>query len=213
MIKNLAWVSTICLILSNVNLVAQSINTTQKARGFNKELLIDIEGDTISAYALISKGNLKKQTAIIIKGYPGNDSNFDLAHKLRSVGINTILFDHRGAWGSQGKYLYSNCLKDVVHVIDHLTEPEISENLRIDTSNFILIGRSLGAGVALISGSRIPKVKKIIGISNVNYGDLMQEYSQVSELIHFSRYMKKQIMMNHDINDFLEELILNKATE
>ena len=39
----------------------------------------------------------------------------------------------------------------------------------------------------------------------------MQEYSQVSELIHFSRYMKKQIMMNQDINDFLEELILNKA--
>lgn len=212
MIKNLLFILplNLALLSSAISFAQSPSQKSQEAKGFNKELLINIQGDTIAGYAFIADGVSKKATAIIIKGYPGNDSNFDLALALRENGINAILFNHRGAWGSQGKYLYSNCLKDVGHVIDHLMEPENSQNLRIDTDKFILIGRSLGGGVALISGSQINNVEKIIGISNVNYGDLMLNYSQVNELKHYSRYMKKQIMMNHDINEFLEELIVHK---
>jgi len=193
------------------NTIAQnSITQDIEPSRFNKELLINIEGDTIAGYALIADGDLKKQTAIIIKGYPGNDSNFDLAQELRNNGFNVILFDHRGAWGSQGIYLYSNCLKDIEIIINYLKEPHVSEQLRIDKNRFILIGRSLGGGIALISGSQIDNVKKIIGISNVNYGELMQKHNNISELKSYAKYMKKQIMINHDINEFLEELIANK---
>ena len=179
----------------------------QLVNGFNKELLIKIKRDTISAYALIAEGNDKKETIILIKGYPGNDNNFDLAQELRNNGYNVILFNHRGAWGSQGEYLYSNCLEDVEYLINFLIEPETSEKLRIDTNNFTLIGRSLGSGVALIAGSKIHRVKKIVGISNVNYGELMKNKSDLSELKGYSNYMEKQIMMNHDVNKFLNELI------
>jgi len=185
----------------------KSINEAQKISGFNKELIIDIKSDSVAAYALIAKGDSKKETVILLKGYPGNDNNFDLGQELRNNGFNVIVFDHRGAWGSQGEYLYSNCLEDVEYVINFLIQSEISENLRIDTNRFVLIGRSLGSGVALISGSKIPRVKKIVGISNVNYGDLMKNRSDISELKNYSVYMQKQIMMNHDINKFLNELI------
>jgi len=182
-------------------------NTVQKVDGFNKEFLIDIKGDTISAYALIAAGDKKKETVILLKGYPGNDNNFDLGQELRTNGFNVIFFDHRGAWGSQGEYLYSNCLEDVEYIIGFLTQPETSENLKIDINKFTLIGRSLGSGVALIAGSKISRVNKIIGISNVNYGDLMKDKSNLNQLKNYSNYMKKQIMMNHNINHFLNELI------
>jgi len=188
-------------------LTQKATQQSQQTKGFNKELLIDIESDTIAAYALIADGKSRKETVILIKGYPGNDNNFDLAHELRNNGFNVLVFDHRGAWRSQGTYLYSNCLKDIEYVIDFLIQPQISEDLHIDIDSFILIGRSLGGGVALISGSQISNVKKIVGISNVNYGELMEGYSDISELKNYSKYMQKQIMMNHDINEFLTELL------
>jgi len=124
---------------------------------------------------------------------------------------NVILFDHRGAWGSQGSYLYSNCLEDIKHLAIYLTEPSISEKLRIDPENLVLIGRSLGGGIALIAGSQIPEVKKIVAISSVNYGDLMKNYTSIDELKRFKSYMVEQIMMNHNIEDFLIELLENKT--
>jgi len=211
MFTNSAYKIAMLWLMFSSNANGQTNPSNKEIEGFNAELLIDVEGDTISGYALIAKGSKKKQTVVIIKGYPGNDSNFDLAQELRNQGLNAILFNHRGAWGSQGKYLYSNCLEDIEYLINYLAEPNVSENLRIDINNFVLIGRSLGGGVALISGCQINRVKKIIGISNVNYGELMQNYSDVNELNNYSKYMKKQIMMNHNINEFLEELIENKA--
>lgn len=209
--KSTIYIFSIILLSCNTyNSTQRSSQESQELERFNKELLIEIEKDTIAAYALIADGNSRKETVILIKGYPGNDNNLDLGYELRENGFNVLLFDHRGAWGSQGEYLYSNCLEDVEYVIKYLVQPEISDNLRIDTNNFILIGRSLGGGVALIAGSQISRVKKIIGISNVNYGDLMQKHSDIAGLKNYSNYMQKQVMMNHNIDKFLTELIEHK---
>lgn len=178
---------------------------------FNKEMQINIKGDSIPVYALIAKGEHKKETVILIKGYPGHDTNFDLAQDLRSNGYNVILFNHRGAWGSQGTYTYSNCLEDVDIIIDVLKEPKISKELKINPNKFILLGRSLGSGIALIQGSKINEVSKIIAISSVNYGHLMETHSTLSELTSYKKYMHKQVMMNHNIDEFLTELLVKKS--
>lgn len=209
----------IAMLLCNCNASNQILNTSNKessslennSPAFNKEYIIDIHGDSIAAYVLVAKGELKKETAILIKGYPGNDNNFDLAHELRINGLNVILFDHRGAWGSQGKYSYLNCLEDINEIIQNFSEPSISNELRINSQKFTLIGRSFGGGVALISGSQNNQVKKIIAISSVNYGQIMESYKTLKELSSFKNYMKKQIMINHDIEKFLQEMLDNKT--
>ena len=86
----------------------------------------------------------------------------------------------------------------------------MAESLRININKFTLIGRSYGGGIALITGSQIPVVKKIIAISSVNYGPIMEKYNSVDELDGFKRYMRKQFMMKHNIDDFLQELLDNK---
>lgn len=144
---------------------------------FNKELIIDIEGDTIA-------------------GYPGNDNNFDVAQEIRRNGKNVIHFNHRGAWGSQGQYNYSNCLEDIEKVIEYFSAAPIAKKLKIDIDRSTLLGRSFGGGIALIKGSQIPSVKKIIAISSVNYGAIMNKYESLDELGGFKKYMKKQIMIS-----------------
>ena len=174
---------------------------------FNEELIIPIGEDSISGYALIASGNNLKETVILIQGYPGNDTNFDIGQDIRENGKNVILFHHRGAWGSQGVYSYSNCLNDIKEIVRFLTQDEMSSKLRIKTDDFTLMGRSFGGGIALIEGSRIKSVKRIIAISTVNYGVIMKKYNSIDELGSFKRYMQDQIMINHDIDDFLQELL------
>lgn len=185
-------------------------NNKPNSPAFNRELIIDIAGDTIAGYALIASGKELKETIILISGYPGNDTNYDIGQAIRRNGKNVIQFNHRGAWGSQGKYSYSNCLEDIEKLIAYLREERTSQELRIDIERFTLLGRSYGGGIALIKGSQLEEVKKIIAISTVNYGEIMSRYERLEELGGFKRYMRKQIMMNHDIDEFLQELLERK---
>ena len=162
----------------------------------NEELLVNIEGDSIAVYALIAGGKELKETVILIPGYPGNDTNFDLAQDLRASGRNVILFNHRGAWGSQGIYTYQNCLEDIEYLISYLKDPSVAAQMKILPDKFILIGRSYGGGIALIQGSKLKEVNKIIALSSVNYGIIMEGYQSLHELSGFKKYMKKQIMIS-----------------
>jgi len=194
----------------NINKSFSDFEHDENHPAFNRELIFAIEGDTISGYGFIANDSTLKETIILVAGYPGNDNNFDLAQALRRNGKNVIHFNHRGAWGSQGQYTYSSCLEDIDKVIEYLTDPSVANDLRIDTSQITLIGRSYGGGIALIQGSQNKYVKKIIAITSVNYGALMNNYKDLSELGGFKRYMVKQVMIDTDIDLFLQELLDKK---
>lgn len=177
---------------------------------FNQELIIDILGDSVAGYAFVANDSTLKETVILIQGYPGNDNNFDLAQALRRNGLNVIHFNHRGAWGSQGTYLYSNCLLDVDEIIAHISKSDVAKKLRVDTDRINLIGRSFGGGIALIQGSVNASIKKIVAISSVNYGYVMEKYDGLDQLTSFKNYMKKQVMIDTDIDVFLQEMLDEK---
>jgi len=196
--------------VANINKSFSDFEHDENFPAFNKELIFAINGDTISGYGFIANDSTLKETIILVAGYPGNDNNFDLAQALRRNGKNVIHFNHRGAWGSQGQYTYSSCLEDIDKVIEYLTQTSVAKELRIDTSQITLIGRSYGGGVALIQGSQNQYVKKIIAISSVNYGAIMNNYDNLTELGGFKKYMKKQVMINTDIDVFLQEMLDKK---
>ncbi|MBQ5570906.1 MAG: hypothetical protein IIT45_10770, partial [Treponema sp.] len=45
---------------------------------------------------------------IMLHGFPGTARNDDISHALCRIGCVVLVPHHRGAWGSQGKYLISN---------------------------------------------------------------------------------------------------------
>lgn len=176
------------------------------SKAFNESLIISINQDSISAYAFIAKGAAPKETVILLHGLPGNEKNIDLAEKLRQDGKNVIYFNYRGSWGSQGQFLYSNCLEDISKVIDYLTNDIISKKLRIKKNSFCLLGHSLGGGIAVLHGVKDNRVKKIIALSAFNAGYELNNDS-FDELKSFQNYLNKQFMLNIDTEKFISEVL------
>lgn len=211
MLKFFISLSIFCLLSScQINRAFQDFKQDPDFPAFNEELIFEIDGHKVAGYAMIANGAGPKETVILVHGYPGNDNNFDIATAIRRSGKNVIHFNYRGAWGNEGTYLYSNSLKDIDGVIDFLSQKEQTEKLRIQTDNFTLLGRSYGGGVALIQGSLNTQVRKIIAISSVNYGAIMERYKTLADLGGFKRYMEKQFMIETDIDAFLQEMLNNK---
>ncbi len=181
------------------------------ASTFNKEMAIEIEGDTIAVHALIASGVQPKETVILLHGIPGNEKNLDLAQDLRSSGWNAIYFNYRGSWGSQGEYLYSNCLNDVKFLIEHLSQPKLADSLRINTNEFTLIGHSLGGGLALLQGATNNKVKKIIAVSAFNVGYSLRNDDSLESVQDIKSFLDELFMLNCNSEEFLLEWIDHKS--
>lgn len=202
--KDKIYLTTILLFLV-LNTYCQSNN-----KAFNKDLVITIKQDSISGYALIAKGNERKETIILLHGLPGNERNLDLAETIRQNGKNVIYFNYRGSWGSQGEFLYSNCLQDISKVIDYLSNDIVSEKLRIKKSSFSLIGHSLGGGIAILHGTQDNRVKKIVALSSFNAGEVLKNNNSIDELGAFQKYLNEQFMLNIEPKKFLVEILDHK---
>lgn len=102
---------------------------------------------------------------IMLHGFPGSARNDDIAHALCRIGCVVLVPHHRGAWGSEGKYLISNCIEDAGNLVAHAGSPEFCGKYNIDPNMIILLGHSMGANTALNAGKQIPHLRGIILIA------------------------------------------------
>jgi pimeloyl-ACP methyl ester carboxylesterase len=111
------------------------------------ELSIPSGDALLAGFIYKANGPRKHPTLLLLHGYPGNERNLDLAQVVRTHGWNVIYFDYRGSWGSQGKFSFKNCVKDVVNVVAYCKK--YRDSLQIDTSNIVIFGHSMGGWVCL----------------------------------------------------------------
>jgi len=130
------------------------------------ELFIPSEGSLLAGFIYKANGSGKHPTLLLLHGYPGNERNLDLAQVVRSHGWNVIYFDYRGSWGSQGQFAFKNCVRDVVNVVAFCKR--YTDSLKIDTSNIVLFGHSMGGWVCLKALQQIPGIKKGFALSTWN---------------------------------------------
>jgi pimeloyl-ACP methyl ester carboxylesterase len=201
--KNPSILLILFLLLFNYNLNAQ--NSKNDYPAISEEITITIGKDSIAAFGMLAAGKEKKETVILLHGLPGNERNLDLAHELRRNGRNVIYFNYRGAWGSQGEFLYSNCIEDVKKVMDFFDSPKNSEKYRIKPKSYILFGHSMGGGIALLSGAKEDRVKKIAIYSPAHIGTASQGL-----LDWVYDYTKSLFMLNVNPEKFYKELVDNK---
>ncbi len=200
--KKQSLVFIILHILGNSFLNAQNSKNDYRAR--SEEIFITVEKDSIAAFGMFAAGKEKKETVILLHGLPGNERNLDLAQALRRAGRNVIYFNYRGSWGSQGEFLYSNCLQDVKKVMDFFDIPENSKKYRIKPNSYVLFGHSTGGGLALLSGAKDQRVQKIGMYSPWNVSITTKD-----EFVWLQGYLKGLFMLNIDAKKFITELIEN----
>jgi pimeloyl-ACP methyl ester carboxylesterase len=204
--KNQSILLAIVFLLFGYNSIAQDSNDEYPAS--SKGITISIGNDSIAAYAMLASGNEKKETILLLHGRPGNERNLDLAQELRRKGRNVIYFNYRGAWGSQGEFLYSNCLEDVKHVMDFFSTEENSEKYKVNPESFILFGHSMGGGIALISGAKDERINKIAVYSPANLGWAFQKFN-AERIEAYRMKLKSQFMLNVNPQHFIDDIRAN----
>jgi len=158
------------LFAQSDSIVLRDVQWDKSSPAGSTELFIPSEGSQLAGLIYRANGPVKHPTLLLLHGYPGNERNLDLAQVVRALGWNVIYFDYRGSWGSQGKFSFMNCVRDVENVVKFCNKYQ--DSLKIDTSNIVLFGHSMGGWIALKSIQTIPQIKKAFALSTWNiYGD------------------------------------------
>ncbi len=174
-----------------------------------QELEFKSSGSSIFGFEYVANGKGPHPTIILLHGLPGNERNLDLAQNLRRAGYNVIYFDYRGSWGSKGTFGFGNGIADAKAVVDYICDSVHAATMRIDTTRIGMIGHSMGAGMAMISGMNDKRVKAIVGISVFNPYTLLKGKDAPSNLISLKEYLATLGMLNCDPNTFLNDILAN----
>ncbi|MBS1745968.1 MAG: alpha/beta fold hydrolase [Bacteroidetes bacterium] len=145
------------------SIVLKDIQWDKTAPAGMTELTIPSQGSRLAGFIYSANGIEKHPTLLLLHGFPGNERNLDLAQVIRAHGWNVIYFDYRGSWGSEGQFSFKNCVQDVKNVVSFCKK--YSDSLKIDTTNIILFGHSMGGFVCLKALAEIPEIKKGFALS------------------------------------------------
>ena len=163
------------------------------------ELFIPSGNSQIAGLIYNANGLQKHPTLLLLHGYPGNERNLDIAQVVRSRGWNVIYFDYRGSWGSQGKFSFKNCVEDVLNVVSFCNKYQ--DSLKIDTSNIVLFGHSMGGWVCLKALQELPTIKKGFALST---WDIAKDFKNVSN-------EKEMLIIANDPNIAGKYFVLNTS--
>ena len=207
------------LLLVSTNAFAQSESIvlsdlkwdiTSPAR--SAELFIPSGNSQIAGLIYSANGLQKHPTLLLLHGYPGNERNLDIAQVVRSHGWNVIYFDYRGSWGSQGKFSFKNCVKDVVNVVAFCNKYQ--DSFKIDTSNIVLFGHSMGGWVCLKALQELPTIKKGFALSTWNIGNDYKNVSTEKEMLRLANDPNtggKYFVLNTSLKDLYTPVIQNQT--
>lgn len=109
-------------------------------------------------------------TVVMSHGFPGYTTNNDLEFALMRMGCVVIHMNHRGAWGSDGNYLFTNLKDDLIAVTKWAHNPAIAERYQIDRENIFLVGHSMGGQSVLNAAKELPFIKGVAAMAAYDIG-------------------------------------------
>ena len=176
------------------------------------ELFIPSGNSKIAGLIYTANGLQKHPTLLLLHGYPGNERNLDIAQVVRSRGWNVIYFDYRGSWGSQGKFSFKNCVEDVVNVVSFCNKYQ--DSLKIDTSNIVLFGHSMGGWVCLKALQELPTIKKGFALSTWDIAKDFKNVSNEKEMLSIANdpnIAGKYFVLNTSLKDLYTPVLQDKT--
>jgi pimeloyl-ACP methyl ester carboxylesterase len=192
------------------SIVLKDISWDKSSLAGMTELFIPSGNALLAGFIYKANGAQKHPTLLLLHGYPGNERNLDLAQVVRAHGWNVIYFDYRGSWGSQGQFGFENCVEDVANVVAFCKKYQ--DSLKIDTSNMVLFGHSMGGWVCLKALQQLPGIKKGFALST---WDIYDDYKKVlteKELLQLANDPDrggKYFVLNASLKDIFGPVLKN----
>ena len=109
-------------------------------------------------------------TIILSHGFPGYTTNNDLELALMRMGCMVIHMNHRGAWGSEGNYLFTNLKEDLIAITKWAHNAAIADQYGIDVHNIFLVGHSMGGQTVLNAAKELPFIKGVVAMAAYDIG-------------------------------------------
>jgi len=109
-------------------------------------------------------------TVIMSHGFPGYTTNNDLELALMRMGCVVIHMNHRGAWGSEGYYLFTNLKDDLIAIAKWAHNPAIADQYDIDINNIFLVGHSMGGQSVLNAAKDLSFIKGVAAMASYDIG-------------------------------------------
>ncbi len=174
-------------------------------------LLLHHKGERILGTYLLAAGEGPHPLVLLLHGFPGNETNLDIAHAIKRAGFNVMIIHYRGSWGSGGSFSWSNSFEDVQFVLDFLYN-NLDPKYRLDNSKIIPIGHSMGGFAALLIAAKNKSIKNAgsFGGFNIGYfGKFLKENPQFMELTKERMEFGTEILNGTSPDLLLNEMIKN----
>ena len=138
--------------------------------------MFDSEGSLLYGQVLVPSPRFgaKHACAILCHGFAGFTRWDDVAHDLCRAGITVVIPHHRGAWGSEGEYTVTGCIRDAENLAAWAMSPEIAAKYAIDPGAVYLVGHSMGGNSVLNAARRDMRVKGVALIAPCDIGFMAQ---------------------------------------
>ena len=147
------------------------------------ELNLVSGGCRLYGYLLTPDKRMEKPypTVIMSHGFPGYTTNNDLELALMRAGCVVIHMNHRGAWGSEGNYLFTNLKDDLIAITKWAHNPAIADQYGIDPDNIFLVGHSMGGQSVLNAAKELPFIRGVAALAAYDIGAAFR-YNMEKEL-------------------------------
>ena len=149
-------------------------------------LVFKSEGSNIYGQILVPSSQFAggRPCAIICHGFAGFTRWDDVAHDLCRAGIVVVIPHHRGAWGSEGEYTVTGCIRDAENLARWAGGADFAAKYRTDTNAVYLVGHSMGGNIVVNAAARMGCVKGVALIAPCDIG-FMSEQMRRHELTKF----------------------------
>ena len=151
---------------------------------------VDIEGNGYHLFGYILTPGAEyqgKQPCVIMShGFPGYKTNNYIEHALRRMGCVVVHVNHRGAWGSEDNYFFSNLTGDIELIVKWILSQESIDKFNIDKDNLFLVGHSMGGMTVINATRKLKNIRGTVAIApyDLDYGFRTGTENDLKEMIH-----------------------------
>ena len=149
-------------------------------------LVFKSEGSLIYGQVLVPASRFAgaRPCVIFCHGFAGFTRWDDVAHDLCRAGVAVVIPHHRGAWGSEGEYTVTGCIRDAENLARWATGADFAAKYQTDTNAVFLVGHSMGGNSVVNAAARMGGVKGVALIAPCDIG-FMSEQMRRDELTRF----------------------------
>lgn len=176
-------------------------------------VIFQSEGEKIVGTMFVANGKGPHPVVLLLHGFPGNETNFDLAHAFRRAGFNVLVFHYRGTWGSSGEFSFVNGIKDTENALKFLQNEKVCKNYRIDSTRINVAGYSMGGFFGMFNSLENQNIKNIAFITGFNFGlfSKLMPTIEDAEKMTFESLQKGSAILSKADPEILFEQIKNNS--